>query len=316
MHSSRNAHLISPVSHGDPSMTERASNAARWIAAARPKTLFLAASPVIAGIGMAMIETQGVAIVTAILTLLAALSLQIGTNLYNDAVDFERGTDTAERLGPQRATAQGWFSPAQVKGAAHLMFGITFAMGIALVLRGGWPILAVGLASLFAGYAYTGGRRPIAYGPLGEAYVLVFFGVIAVWGSYYLQTLSFRWSPIMAGIALGLPAAAVLLLNNYRDLETDRAAGRRTLCHYLGRPNARWLYLFMLVAPIPILMSLPALSLPWLLLIPIPAAVVLGRRLFRGTQGVALNALLAQTALYQLVLTVLFLLGLALSQIV
>jgi 1,4-dihydroxy-2-naphthoate polyprenyltransferase len=129
---------------------------------------------------------------------------------------------------------------------------LAFVIGLALVVRGGWPILAIGIASLVAGYAYTGGPRPIAYGPFGELYVLLFFGLAAVGGTYYLQTLTSTGRRLV-GIALGLPAAAVLLLNNYRDLETDRIAGRRTLCHHLGRPSARVLYGLLLLGSVAIL---------------------------------------------------------------
>ncbi len=215
------------------------SRIARWISAARPKTLLLAVTPVVAGIGLAVAQTGRLAFPTAVATLLAAVAIQVGTNLHNDAADFERGTDTVDRVGPPRATAQGWFSAREVRSAAHLAFGLAFLLGCLLVARGGWPILAIGLASLACGYAYTSGPRPIAYSPFGELYVLTFFGIASVVGSHYLQTLAFDRAALLLGIALGLPAAAVLLLNNYRDLETDRVAGRRTLCHYLGRPGAR-----------------------------------------------------------------------------
>jgi 1,4-dihydroxy-2-naphthoate polyprenyltransferase len=290
------------------------SNPALWVETARPKTLLLAISPVVGGIGLAVSQTGQIAALTAALTLLASVAIQIGTNLHNDASDFERGTDTAERVGPPRATAQGWFSVEQVKRAAYLMFGIAFLIGLALVFRGGWPILAVGIASLAAGYAYTGGPRPIAYGPFGEVYVLLFFGVAAVGGTYYLQTLAFGWTPLMAGIALGLPAAAVLLLNNYRDLETDRLAGRRTLCHYLGRQRARALYAVLLVTPVAILMLIRGPDAPWPVLAALPFAGLLISKLYRGAIGIDLNSLLGLTALYQASLALLLVLGLGLSR--
>ena len=291
------------------------SNPALWVETARPKTLLLAISPVVGGIGLAASQTGQIAALTAVLTLLASVAIQIGTNLHNDASDFERGTDTAERVGPPRATAQGWFSVEQVKRAAYLMFGIAFLIGLALVFRGGWPILAVGIASLAAGYAYTGGPRPIAYGPFGEVYVLLFFGVAAVGGTYYLQTLAFGWMPLIAGIALGLPAAAVLLLNNYRDLETDRLAGRRTLCHYLGRQRARALYAVLLVTPVAILMLIHGPDAPWPVLAALPFAGLLITKLYRGAIGIDLNSLLGLTALYQAGLAMLLVLGLGLSRI-
>lgn len=289
--------------------SETPSRWTRWIAAARPKTLPLTLSPVIAGIALAFAETGQLAPLAALCTLLAAMLIQIGTNLHNDAADFERGTDTAERLGPPRATAQGWFSARQVKTAAHLTFALAFLLGLTLIARGGWPILLVGLTSLAAGYAYTSGPRPIAYGPFGEVFVLLFFGMAAVGGSYYLQTLTFGWRPLWLGFALGLPAAAVLLVNNYRDLETDRAAGRRTLCHYLDRPRARILYMLLLLAPVLVLLAADLPGAVWPLLAALPLAAFLSLQLVRGARGEALNAQLARTALFQSLLVVLLIVG-------
>jgi 1,4-dihydroxy-2-naphthoate octaprenyltransferase len=282
---------------------------ARWIAAARPRTLPLALTPVLAGILLALADTGQIALLTALATLIAAAGIQVGTNLHNDAADFDRGTDTAERVGPPRASARGWFTSAQVRRAAHLAFLTTFVVGLGLVLRGGWPILFLGIAAISAGYAYTSGPKPIAYGPYGELYVLCFFGIAAVAGTYYLQTLTLSAPAITLGIALGLPAAAVLLLNNYRDFDTDRAAGRRTLCHVTGRPAARVLYVALLLAPVAMLLlgNMPGWS--WPVLLALPLAVRLGLRLWRGATGPALNPLLGQTALYQLALVLLYALG-------
>lgn len=285
---------------------------ARWLLAARPKTLPLTLSPVIAGLALAVAVTGALAFWTALATLLAAVAIQIGTNLHNDAADFERGTDTDERLGPPRATAQGWLTARQVKNAAHGTFALAFVLGLALLVRGGWPILLVGLASLAAGYAYTSGPRPIAYGPFGEVYALLFFGVAAVGGTYYLQTLTLDGSTLVAGAALGCLASAVLLINNYRDLETDTMAGRRTLCRVLGRERARVLYALLLLVPIPLLMLLDPLPVSWPLLAALPLATLLIRRLWRGALGPALNEQLARTAQYQALLVGLLILSLLL----
>jgi 1,4-dihydroxy-2-naphthoate octaprenyltransferase len=270
---------------------------------------------VLGGILLALADTGQLASFTALATLLAAAGIQVGTNLHNDAADFERGTDTAERLGPPRASAQGWFTSQQVKRAAHLTFLLSFALGLLLVLRGGWPILLLGLAAIAAGYAYTSGPRPIAYGPYGELYVLCFFGIAAVAGTYYLQTLTLTASAITLGIAMGLPAAAVLLLNNYRDFDTDRAAGRRTLCHVIGRPAARVLYAALLIVPVAMLLlgGLPGWT--WPVLLALPLAVRLGLRLWHGAKGPALNAMLGQTALYQMALVLLYGFGILLAAI-
>jgi 1,4-dihydroxy-2-naphthoate octaprenyltransferase len=284
--------------------------AERWIAAARPRTLLLAVTPVLGGVLLAVADSGRLAPFTALATLLAAAGIQIGTNLHNDAADFERGTDTAERLGPARASAQGWFTPAQVKRAAHIAFLTSFLLGLLLVLRGGLPILVLGLAAITAGYAYTSGPRPIAYGPFGEMFVLSFFGIAAVAGTYYLQTLSLSAGAISLGIALGLPAAAVLMLNNYRDFDTDRAAGRRTLCHVIDRPAARYVYAGLLLLPL-LLMLFGGLPKPvWPVLLALPMALALIGRLFSGAQGPALNPMLGQTAQYQALIMLLYGVGL------
>jgi 1,4-dihydroxy-2-naphthoate octaprenyltransferase len=283
-----------------------------WIAAARPKTLPLAVAPVVAGIALAVAETGQLALVTAIVTLLAAVAIQIGTNLHNDAADFERGTDTAERVGPPRATAQGWLSVRQVKTAAHLAFLSAFILGLILAWRGGLPILLLGLAALASGYAYTGGPRPIAYGPFGELFVLAFFGIAAVAGTFYLQTLALTQAPLAVGLALGLPAAAVLMLNNYRDLETDRRAGRRTLAHYLGQAGSRAAFAALLLAPVPVLFAVDLPGRAWPLLAALPLAIPLIAPLYRGAKGTELNALLGRTGRYQVALVLLLSIGLAL----
>ncbi len=285
----------------------------RWVAAARPKTLLLATTPIVAGIGLAFAQTGRLAYLTAAATLIAGVAIQIGTNLHNDAVDFERGTDTPDRVGPPRASAQGWFTARQVRNAAHLAFAVALLLGFLLVLRGGWPILAIGIAALVCGYAYTSGPWPIAYGPFGELYVLGFFGIASVVGSHYLQTQSFDWSALTLGIALGLPAAAVLLLNNYRDLETDRVAGRRTLAHFLGRGRAQILYAALLLLPLPLLTVAGLAGSTWLALLALPLALSLIARLVRGAIGTQINPMLGQTALYQALLTLLLLGGLAIA---
>ncbi len=269
-----------------------------WWLAIRPKTLSLAATPVLLGNCLAWAELGRLRWEVAAATLLAALGIQIGTNLYNDAADHERGTDGADRLGPPRATAQGWFSAGQVKRAATLTFGISFTLGIYLVNVGGWPILALGLASIAAGYAYTGGPRPIAYSISGELFVFLFFGLFAVSGSYFLQTGHWSVAALFSGTALGALAAAVLLVNNYRDLDSDRRANKLTLCHRLGRPRARALYAVLLLGPF--LLPLARANDLWPALLALPAAALLIRQFLHEPPGPGLNRLLARTAQLQL----------------
>jgi 1,4-dihydroxy-2-naphthoate octaprenyltransferase len=306
---SRSVRRTFGASRGAPELTELALNLSRWVSAGRPRTLPLAAAPVLAGVTLAATETGNLDLITAAATLLAAVAIQVGTNLHNDAADFERGTDTEHRVGPLRATAQGWFTAGQVKRAAHVAFLTALLLGIYLCIRGGWPILLLGLGSLAAGYAYTSGPRPIAYGPFGELFVLLFFGIAAVAGSHYLQTLAFSWTSVALGFALGLPASAVLLLNNYRDLETDRIAGRRTLCHYLGRRRTRFAYTVLLSAPFPILVFGDFPGSTWPVLAALPFAAHLISRIFQGATGTALNPLLGSTALFQASLAVLLMIG-------
>jgi 1,4-dihydroxy-2-naphthoate octaprenyltransferase len=283
-----------------------------WWTAIRPKTLPLAATPAIVGIALAWAEGAAPRWLAALATLAAALLIQSGTNLHNDAADFDRGNDRPDRLGPLRITAAGWASAAAVRRAAYLAFGLAFLLGIYLASIGGWPIIAIGLASLAAGLAYSGGPRPLSYTPWGETCVWVFFGVLAVIGSHWLQAGAFSPAALLAGAALGLPAAAVLLINNLRDLASDAAAGRRTLAAVLGEAKTRKLHAALLCAPF---LALPALAalLPgrpglWLALLAAPACLGVLRRM-RTARGATLNDVLAATARAQFIFGFLLALG-------
>jgi 1,4-dihydroxy-2-naphthoate octaprenyltransferase len=277
-----------------------------WWFAVRPKTLSLSVSPVLVGSSLAWAEQLWLRWDLAMATLLAAVLIQIGTNLHNDAADHERGTDTPERVGPPRATAEGWLTATQVRRGALIAFGGALLLGILLALRGGWPIVFLGLSAVGAGYAYTGGPRPIAYSATGELFVFLYFGLLAVWGSYYLQTLSSAWPALVAGAALGLLAAAVLLVNNYRDLEGDRRARKFTLCHWLGRARSRVLFGVLLLLPVPLgCWALLPWDRAWLPLLALPPALWLLRLFLREPPGRGLNRLLAATAQLQLLLALL-----------
>lgn len=273
-----------------------------WLLSIRPKTLSLSLTPVMVGSCLAWAEQGRLDGSVLLSILLAALCIQIGTNLHNDAADFERGADTPERLGPRRATAQGWLSAGQVKRGALLSFALAFVLGIHLVTVGGWPIVILGLASLGAGYAYTGGPRPIAYSPLGEVFVFLFFGLGAVGGTYYLHTRELSTQALLAASAIGLLAAAVLVVNNYRDRDTDARSGKHTLAVLLGRRATRWLFALLIILP-PLLVLPPFGAItPWALLpvLSLPPAFWLIRRLFRAPIDAGLNRLLAATAQFQL----------------
>lgn len=284
----------------------------KWFFAVRPKTLGIALAPVLAGSVLAWHETAHGSWPTFFITLFAALMIQVGTNLYNDAVDFERGTDTPERLGPKRATAAGWFSSGQVKRAAFISFSLAFLSGIPLVWIGGWAIVIIGLVSLVAGYGYTGGPKPIAYSATGEIFVFIFFGLIAVMGSYYLQAGTLSFNALFVSIAVGFMAAAVMLVNNYRDLDTDILANKLTLAYYLGRKNSRRLYTILILGPfvLPLLLD-EAGAGGWLVLSALPFGLLLMRRFIKGPPGPEFNRILAHTAQLQLIFTVLLSIGLA-----
>ena len=278
-----------------------------WFLALRPKTLTVSLSPVILGTAVAW-HFQGRLLWGPLLAAIAAAALiQVGTNLFNDVGDYLRGTDTPDRLGPPRATAQGWLTPAQVKAGAWLAFALALLCGFYLAQHGGWPIVFIGLASLAAGWAYTGGPFPIAYRPLGEVFVWVFFGLVAVGGSYYLQTLALGSSALIAGSLIGIHAAAVITVNNYRDLDGDARSGKNTLAVIMGRPATQRVYQFEMLAPYLGLCALipdlgPAAALP---LLSLPASLVLVRRFRQTAPGPIFNTLLAQTAGQQLLFALL-----------
>jgi 1,4-dihydroxy-2-naphthoate octaprenyltransferase len=281
-----------------------------WFLACRPKTLSVSLSPVLVGTAIAWHESHTVLWLPLLAAALGAAFIQIGTNLFNDVGDFLRGTDTPERLGPKRATAEGWLTPGKVRAGAWLCFALAFICGIYLVAHGGWPIIAIGLASLAAGWAYTGGPKPIAYGPLGEVFVFIFFGLVAVGGSYYLQTLSLSPMALIAATLVGLHAAAVITVNNYRDLDGDAKNGKNTLAVRLGRPRTRHLYTAEILAPYALLPFLANLGWPAALpLLTLPLAIRLIARFYREAPGPAFNDILAATAGLQFIFAILLTLG-------
>jgi 1,4-dihydroxy-2-naphthoate octaprenyltransferase len=277
-----------------------------WFLACRPKTLSVSLSPVLVGTAVAWHDTQALLWLPLLAAALGAAFIQIGTNLFNDVGDFLRGTDTPGRLGPKRATAEGWLSVDMLRAGAWLAFALAFLCGIYLVAHGGWPIVVIGLASLAAGWAYTGGPAPIAYRPLGEAFVFVFFGLVAVGGSYYLQTLTLKPTALVVAVLVGLHAAAVITVNNYRDRDGDASNGKNTLAVLLGRPATRGLYTAEMLAPYALLPLLADLGWPSALpLLSLPLALVLVARFRREAAGPVFNGILAATAGLQLVFALL-----------
>ena len=288
-----------------------------WWHSIRPKTLSISITPVMTGNALAWHDQLHISWTTLLITLLAALCIQIGTNLYNDAADFERGADNEHRLGPTRATQHGLLSPHTIKLAALISFSSAFILGIYLAWIGGWPIIILGLSSIACGYAYTAGPKPIAYSATGELFVILFFGIFAVAGSYYLQTNHISLISLLIGSAIGSMAAAILLINNYRDLDSDRLANKLTLVHYIGRHSARYFYSALLVYPyvLSILLAVSiqnAITGTLLCLLSIPVTFQLIKLLFILPVSEQLNRLLARTAQLQLLFSVLFSIGLLL----
>jgi 1,4-dihydroxy-2-naphthoate octaprenyltransferase len=287
-----------------------------WLMAARPRTLPAAVAPVLVGTSLALGagEFHPLAFVAA---LLGAVFIQVGTNLSNDYSDARRGADTEDRLGPVRVTAGGLVPPGRVLFATYVTFGLAVLCGVYLVAVAGWELIAVGGASILAGVLYTGGPRPYGYEGLGELFVFLFFGVVAVTGSYFVQVQNLPWEAFACAVPVGLLASAILVVNNVRDLDTDRRAGKRTLAVRLGRERTRILYTAMvgaafLLAPLPWWLGsmTPWLLLPWLA---IPLAVRLVKVVRTRTDGPTLNGALAKTGMLQLLFCLLFSAGILLS---
>jgi 1,4-dihydroxy-2-naphthoate octaprenyltransferase len=284
--------------------------------AARPRTLPAAVAPVLVGTALAA-TGETFKVLTFLAALVGALFIQVGTNLSNDYSDARRGADTDDRLGPVRVTAGGLVPPRQVLIATYVAFALAVLAGVYLIATAGWELLLVGAASILAGVLYTGGPRPYGYEGLGEVFVFLFFGVVAVTGSYFAQVEALDWEALILAVPVGLLASAILVVNNVRDLETDRRAGKRTLAVRLGRQRARGLFAAMIAgafmsAPLPWLLG--SLS-PWLLLswLALPLALPVLRAVRTRTDGPALNSALAGTGRLQLAFCVLLSAGLLAS---
>ncbi len=279
-----------------------------WAMAARPRTLPAALAPVFVGTAAALQEIQHPSSVlgiddfrwgTFIAALIGALFIQIGTNLANDYSDAKRGADTVDRLGPVRVTASGLAAPSRVLYATWAAFGVAALAGLYLGIEVGWEIIGIGIISIAAGVLYTGGPKPYGYEGLGEVFVFVFFGLVAVNGSYYVQLEQLELAPFLLSIPIGLLSAAILVVNNVRDIDTDRRAGKRTLAVRLGRERTRELYTAMIVLSyllLPLVLLAGSRWAPALVaLASAPLALAPLRAVRTKTDGPALNAALAGT---------------------
>jgi 1,4-dihydroxy-2-naphthoate octaprenyltransferase len=288
-----------------------------WLMAARIRTLPASIAPVLVGTALA-----GFAHVfhplRFIAALIGAIFIQVGTNLSNDYSDARRGADAEDRLGPVRVTAGGLVPPKHVLVATYVSFAVAVLAGVYLVAVAGWQLLIVGAASILAGVLYTGGPKPYGYEGLGELFVFLFFGIVAVAGSYFVQTKHLHWEAFALAVPVGLLAAAILVVNNIRDIDTDKRAGKRTLAVRLGRERTRRLFAAMvyfayLLTPITWLFGpLKAwVLLPWLM---IPVAAPIVRTVRNHADGPSLNQALAQTGMLQLAFCALLAAGLLLSR--
>jgi 1,4-dihydroxy-2-naphthoate octaprenyltransferase len=295
----------------------RPSGVRIWLMAARVRTLPAAVAPVLVGTALAgyLHVFHPLRFVAA---LIGAMFIQIGTNLSNDYSDARRGADTEDRLGPVRVTAGGLVPPRQVLIATYLTFGVAVLAGAYLIAVAGWQLLLVGAASILAGVLYTGGPRPYGYEGLGELFVFLFFGIVAVAGSFFVQVKHLDWEAFALAVPVGLIAAGLLVVNNVRDIDTDRRAGKRSLAVRLGRSRTRNLfavivYLSYLLTPVTWVFgpTAPWLLLPWLTL-PLAARIV--RVVRNRADGASLNGALAQTGVLQLTFCALLAAGLLLSR--
>ncbi len=296
------------------SSTQQTANSKAWLMAARPRTLTAAVAPVIVGTALAW-RAGAFQPLTALAALLVSLLIQIGANFANDLYDFKKGADAVGRVGPTRVTTAGLLTPAQVAQGMWAVFALAALLGAYVAWVGGWPLLLLGAACLLAGWAYTAGPFPLGYNGLGDVAVFIFFGVGGTLGTYYAQAHALTWPALWAAVPVGLLTTNIIIVNNVRDVETDRAVGKRTLAVLLGRTAACWEYvlLALIAYAVPIIFVAQGWAGGWALLplLTAPLAVRHTRVLFT-TRGPALNRTLAGTAQLLAQYAVLFAIGITL----
>ncbi|WP_277558197.1 1,4-dihydroxy-2-naphthoate polyprenyltransferase [Ereboglobus sp. PH5-10] len=286
-----------------------------WILASRPRTLPAAVAPVMVASALAW-HDGAFHWPAALACLLFALFIQIGTNFANDYYDYVKGADTAERVGPRRAVAMGWVSPRTMRAAMWIVFGVAFGCGLTLLRFGGWPLLAIGVASVICGIAYTGGPYPLGYNGLGDVFVFVFFGFVAVGATYFVQAATVTAAAWVVGAGVGALAVNILVVNNYRDAETDARAGKRTLVVRFGRGFSRAQFACGLLVAFaaPVVLCARGYSLWTLLPLALaPMAWTHARRLRTGKTPPEQIALLGDTGKLLALYAVLFSAGLLLG---
>jgi 1,4-dihydroxy-2-naphthoate octaprenyltransferase len=283
-----------------------------WWLASRPKTLPAALAPVLIGTAMAVGSGKG-HLLSAILAACGALLIQIGTNFANDYFDFVQGADDHTRTGPTRATQAGWVKPSAMRTAFVLTFALAALIGAYLVYRGGWPIVLIGALSILLGIMYTGGPFPLGYYGLGDIAVFIFFGLVAVGGTYYVQALEWPAMVWVSGIAPGCFSTAILDINNYRDIHSDRKAGKRTLVVRFGPGFAKTEFALCIVlgslTPLVLIAFFDAPALSALSALTLVAAIPTLRKVFTLEPGPVYNTILAETGKLLLLYSILFSVG-------
>lgn len=293
------------------SHAEAPSAARVWISTLRLPTLPAAVSPVMVGTAVAWKE-QLADLPIAFAAAAGALFIQIGTNLFNDYADFKKGADTEDRLGPPRATSRGWLTPREVLVATVLTFAIASAFGVYLLLAAGWPVVIIGVASILCGLAYTGGPKPLAYVGLGDVFVFIFFGLVAVMGTYFVQAQTLSFSSLAAAVPIGLLTTAVLVVNNLRDRHTDKKSQKLTLAVRLGERFTRNQYAFLIVGAYVSVVVTTVLGVhgpQWLIVLASSPIALARLQAMKTLDGLALNPELGRTAQLGLIYSALLAVG-------
>ncbi len=284
-------------------------NLSAWVLAIRPKTLPAALAPVLIGTAIAFGD-GGMHLFSSLAAALGALMIQIATNLVNDYCDFKNGADTSERTGPVRVTQAGLIAPKAVLAGAVIAFLFAVMAAFYLVMRGGWVIAVIAVTSILSGIFYTAGKRPLGYMGLGDVFAFLFFGPVAVGGTYYVQTLDINWAVAVSGFAPGFLSMAILAVNNLRDIDGDRKAGKKTLAVRFGRAFACGEYLFCLMAAMvtPFIVNLITSDHQGIVVASVIGflGIPLVKTVYTSLDGKVLNEVLAKTGLLLVVYGILF----------
>jgi 1,4-dihydroxy-2-naphthoate octaprenyltransferase len=288
------------------------TNLNAWILAARPKTLSASLVPIIATSGLVRGLGYTINWWIVVFALLSSFCIQIGTNLVNDAMDFKKGADTEKRLGPARVTQQGIFTFKQVMTVAFLFFFLAACLGLPLVVHGGVPILIIGLMSILMGYAYTSGPIPLAYNGLGDLFVILFFGLIAVGGLFYLLTGVYTLEAFVVGLQIGFLSTVLIAINNLRDIKTDVLVNKKTLAVRLGLSYGRFWIGFLIFAPFAGGYYWLSIQRYWVYIVPLlcfPLGMLIAKRIFRTEPSSEYNKYLAMSSGYSLIFSILLAIG-------